>query len=92
MRRPTAKASSRGRSSRRLIRQRGSAVTAAEKLRVVIAAIDVPGVPRAITASFGIATMPADGATSPRRTGGIAWKRLPRNASAAPEAAGDAVH
>ena len=39
-----------------------SAMTAAEKLRLVIAAIDVPGVPRAITASFGIAKMPADGA------------------------------
>jgi diguanylate cyclase (GGDEF)-like protein len=38
-----------------------SATTAAEKLRLAIAAIDVPGVPRAITASFGIATMPVDG-------------------------------
>ncbi|MDX6596535.1 MAG: hypothetical protein QOE87_422, partial [Gaiellales bacterium] len=38
-----------------------SAITAAEKLRLAIAAIDVPGVPRAITASFGIATMPVDG-------------------------------
>ena len=36
-------------------------MTAAEKLRLVIAAIDVPGVPRAITVSVGIAMMPADG-------------------------------
>jgi diguanylate cyclase (GGDEF)-like protein len=39
-----------------------SAVITAEKLRRAIASIDVPGVPRAITASFGIAAMPADGA------------------------------
>jgi diguanylate cyclase (GGDEF)-like protein len=39
-----------------------SAVAAAEKLRLAIAAIEVPGVPLAITASFGIATMPGDGA------------------------------
>jgi diguanylate cyclase (GGDEF)-like protein len=38
-----------------------SAITAADKLRLAIASIEVPGVPRAITASFGIATMPADG-------------------------------
>jgi diguanylate cyclase (GGDEF)-like protein len=37
------------------------AIVAAEKLRRAIAAIEVPGVPRAVTASFGIATMPADG-------------------------------
>ena len=38
-----------------------SAITAAENLRLAIASIDVPGVSRAITASFGIATMPGDG-------------------------------
>ena len=39
-----------------------NALVAAEKLRLAIAAIEVPGVPMAITASFGIATMPDDGA------------------------------
>jgi diguanylate cyclase (GGDEF)-like protein len=33
----------------------------AEKLRAAIAAIEVPGVTRPVTASFGVATMPADG-------------------------------
>ena len=37
------------------------AVTVAEKLRLALASIEVPGVPRAITASFGVAAMPDDG-------------------------------
>jgi diguanylate cyclase (GGDEF)-like protein len=38
-----------------------SAVVVAEKVRVALAAIEVPDVPRAITASFGVAAMPGDG-------------------------------
>jgi diguanylate cyclase (GGDEF)-like protein len=81
-----------------------SAMTAAEKLRLVIAAIDVPGVPRAITVNFGIATMPADGAepSSLLRTADRALylakangrnrvETLTTDASAAPEAAADAA-
>ena len=37
------------------------AVTVAEKLRLALASIEVPGVPRSITASFGVAAMPDDG-------------------------------
>ena len=36
-------------------------MTVAEKLRLALASIEVPGVPRAITASFGVAAMPDDG-------------------------------
>jgi diguanylate cyclase (GGDEF)-like protein len=39
---------------------REGAVEVAQKLRLAIAAIDVTGVSRAITASFGVAAMPAD--------------------------------
>jgi diguanylate cyclase (GGDEF)-like protein len=37
------------------------AVTVSEKLRLSLSSIEVPGVPRSITASFGVAAMPADG-------------------------------
>ena len=36
-------------------------VTVADKLRLALASIEVPGVPRSITASFGVAALPADG-------------------------------
>lgn len=38
-----------------------TAVRVAEKMRLALASVDVPGVPRAITASFGVASMPDDG-------------------------------
>ena len=38
-----------------------SAVIVAEKLRVALASVEVPGVPRSITASFGVAALPGDG-------------------------------
>ncbi len=38
-----------------------NAVTAAEKLRLALASVELPGVPRSITASFGVAAMPRDG-------------------------------
>jgi len=41
---------------------RGGAVTTAEKLRQALSEISIPLVERAITASFGVATFPADGA------------------------------
>jgi diguanylate cyclase (GGDEF)-like protein len=37
------------------------AVTVSEKLRMALASVEVPSVPRPITASFGVAAMPADG-------------------------------
>lgn len=37
------------------------AVTVAEKLRTVLASVEVSGVPRSITASFGVAATPQDG-------------------------------
>jgi diguanylate cyclase (GGDEF)-like protein len=79
-----------------------SAVITAEKLRRAIASIDVPGVPRAITASFGIAAMPADGAESStllrtadralylaKANGRNRVETLTANAPLAPEATGN---
>ncbi len=41
---------------------RGGAVVAAEKLREAIANVEIPGVARPVTASFGVAAMPEDAA------------------------------
>jgi diguanylate cyclase (GGDEF)-like protein len=41
---------------------RGGAGTVAEKLRLSIAALDVPGVSQPITASLGVAALPEDAA------------------------------
>jgi diguanylate cyclase (GGDEF)-like protein len=38
-----------------------AAVIVAEKLRLALASLEVPSVPRSITASFGVAAMPVDG-------------------------------
>ena len=42
----------------------GLPVTVAEKIRSAVAAMSVPGVPRAITVSIGVAVMPDDAGES----------------------------
>jgi len=66
---------------------RREAAMVAEKVRSAVAAISVPGVPRAITISIGVAVMPDDagesvsllqhagGSTPPREAGATRWCR-----------------